>query len=461
MSSSLDMALEASGKPTIMITSASQNFKQSKICAVEYDDAKDWVTAKYVTKFIIKEKDLLNDDVEIVLHLDNGHKVPGQMTLVEAQDVPPAVRKQAEIEICNQQTFELIQQIQSQDVQVNKKQAFEKLQLINKSLDTKYEECLAIKGRITRKKLMAQLQECRTRTSQVISELRGVSDFSNIQNSLIAKMNDLAYKARNNCSLQKMVDKRAIANEELYEKLEKEAADITSKMDFEKLAETHKSVIEEIGNCPLSVMNTVEALEEQDCMCIGLSVTRPEAAIADSSRLVIKDIFPTYISAESFLQSAQFKISNSAGDGAAAHGGFDAKQKEGQLAMGLGRENITGVLPLYLFQEHWNVAKRKIQPILGLMCTLDIMGYTSEQFFTVPFTVLMKAASKLQENPTSEVCQRMYGQVENTCIQIIASSATFRANTIESVVKFAYPGDKESTRTSDVVKSVGVLTLQF
>jgi len=37
------------------------------------------------------------------------------MTLVEAQDVPPAVRKQAEIEICNQQTFELVQQIQSQD----------------------------------------------------------------------------------------------------------------------------------------------------------------------------------------------------------------------------------------------------------------------------------------------------------------------------------------------------------
>jgi hypothetical protein len=53
-------------------------------------------------------------------------------------------------------------------------------------------------------------------------------------------MNDLAFKARNNGSLQKMVDKRAIANEELYEKLEKEAVDITSKMDFAKLAETHK-----------------------------------------------------------------------------------------------------------------------------------------------------------------------------------------------------------------------------
>ena len=142
MSSSLDMALEASGNPTIMIKSASQNFEQSKICAVEYDDAVDWVTAKYLTNFIIKEKDLLNDDVEIVLHLNNVHnqsfKVQGQMTLVEARDVPLVVRTKAEIEICNQQTFELIQQIQSQDVKVDKKQAFEKLQLINKSLDKKY-----------------------------------------------------------------------------------------------------------------------------------------------------------------------------------------------------------------------------------------------------------------------------------------------------------------------------------
>tara|TARA_B110000285_G_scaffold141354_1_gene158144 strand:+ start:1789 stop:2136 length:348 start_codon:yes stop_codon:yes gene_type:complete len=76
-------------------------------------------------------------------------------------------------------------------------------------------------------------------------------------------------------------------------------------------------------------MNTVEALEEQDCMCIGLSVTRPEAAIADSSRLIIRDIFPTYISADSFLESAQFKISNSAGAGAAAHGGFDESSRRG------------------------------------------------------------------------------------------------------------------------------------
>jgi hypothetical protein len=36
-------------------------------------------------------------------------------------------------------------------------------------------------------------------------------------------------------------------------------------------------------------------------MCIGIQIKRPEAAIADPSRIVVNDIFPTYITAESFL----------------------------------------------------------------------------------------------------------------------------------------------------------------
>ena len=46
--------------------------------------------------------------------------------------------------------------------------------------------------------------------------------------------------------------------------------------------------------------------------------------------------------------------------------------------MGLGRENVSGILPLFLFKEHWNIAKRKIKPILGFMCTLDVLGYSGE-----------------------------------------------------------------------------------
>ena len=65
-----------------------------------------------------------------------------------------------------------------------------------------------------------------------------------------------------------------------------------------------KEIVNEISPCPLSCNNAIEALKEQDCMCIGLSISRPEAAIADPTRLIIHDIFPTYITADSFLQSA-------------------------------------------------------------------------------------------------------------------------------------------------------------
>jgi len=52
----------------------------------------------------------------------------------------------------------------------------------------------------------------------------------------------------------------------------------------------------------MSCNDAVEALQDGDCMCIGLEIERPEEAIADPSRLVVKDIFPTYITADSFLQ---------------------------------------------------------------------------------------------------------------------------------------------------------------
>ena len=107
-------------------------------------------------------------------------------------------------------------------------------------------------------------------------------------------------------------------------------------------------------------------------MCLCLDVGRSPAAIADPTKLVIKEIIPTFMTSDSFLDSAIFNL----GKTEEAHGGFKVSN-EGKLAMGVGRENITGVLPLFLFQEHWEIAKRKAAPVYGFLCTLDIMGYAS------------------------------------------------------------------------------------
>ena len=135
-------------------------------------------------------------------------------------------------------------------------------------------------------------------------------------------------------------------------------------------------VVDDIGNCPVSLQHTIESLEAKDCMCIGLEISRSEACINDPSRLIIRDVLPCYISLDSFLESSLFKLRTNAD----AAGGFDY-EKQGELAIGAGRESISGVLPLFLFREHWEIAKRKVQPLLGFMCTLDPLGYASNQYF--------------------------------------------------------------------------------
>jgi hypothetical protein len=144
---------------------------------------------------------------------------------------------------------------------------------------------------------------------------------SNLNNETIAKLNDLAYKAIKHGGLKKLVDKRAIQNEELYKRLDKELSNIVKKLDIQKIESENEKIINEIGECPLSVSNTIELMKEGDCMSIGLKIARSEATIADPSRLIIQDVIPTFMSVDSFLNSAQFSISKDD----QAHGGFNPK----------------------------------------------------------------------------------------------------------------------------------------
>ena len=43
-------------------------------------------------------------------------------------------------------------------------------------------------------------------------------------------------------------------------------------------------------------------------MCIGLSIARSEAAIMDPTKLVIHEVYPAYMSLDSFLESAIFNL---------------------------------------------------------------------------------------------------------------------------------------------------------
>ena len=114
-------------------------------------------------------------------------------------------------------------------------QAFDKLKLLDRSLETKMSECMRIKDRELKKSLIGQIVESKNRSGSVLSELRKLTDLSNLSNETIAKLNDLAYKAIKQGGLKKLVDKRALANEDLYKRLDKETNSIIKSMDFDKI----------------------------------------------------------------------------------------------------------------------------------------------------------------------------------------------------------------------------------
>lgn len=182
----------------------------------------------------------------------------------------------------------------------------------------------------------------------------------------------------------------------------------------------HKAIIDLIGCCPMSTCNTIELLMQGDCMCLCLQISRSEAVINDPTKLVIQGIVPNFMSLDSFLESSIFNLKANQD----AAGGFDYKN-QGSLALGIGRELVSGVLPLFLFKEHKDVVRLKMQPLYGFMCTLDPMGFAPSQAFTIPFLVLLKAIEMVSDN-ANEINTTIMNLVLETCKDMICSNEALK-----------------------------------
>jgi hypothetical protein len=84
------------------------------------------------------------------------------------------------------------------------------------------------------------------------------------------------------------------------------------------LKEKYQELSNKIGQCPLSVLDVFEAIEAGTCMCLALDVERSEACIADPSMLKIKQVIPTFMTSDAFMDSSIFTLDKDPN----AHGGF-------------------------------------------------------------------------------------------------------------------------------------------
>lgn len=164
-----------------------------------------------------------------------------------------------------------------------------------------------IKNREVKREMMSQILDCKVKVAKVIEVLR-TCQTQQITNIQIAQLNDCAYKAIRKVGVQKKLDERALKNEAIFKNLEKKLTQITEGMNFDKIKANWQEIIHELGNCPLSCSDTLELMQNGDCMCLSLQISRTEATIQDPTKLVIKGIVPTYMSMDSFLDASIFKL---------------------------------------------------------------------------------------------------------------------------------------------------------
>ncbi len=363
--------------------------------ALNLEEAQD-ESGKYYTATCFTNQQL-GEHVTLVVRSDRDHVIKVPVTIVEADAVTLI---DCRISLLEQKVVMLAGRLNKVDV------ARDILLAIDAELDAIIGQIWKLKDRSARKTQAPRCQELKGTIAQLNSTLAAAA-VRGLDNDRLATLNALAYKGVTKKSLQKKLDQRSTANVELFNKLDSQIDDVVKSIDFDILHDDGKIV------CDLSGSTWVEALRGGDCICVALSVSRPQSAIADPSQVVIKDIHPMYLSADNFLDAVEFAVGQK---GDAAHGGF-SKAADGSLLLGNDGKPVSGVLPLYLNAAHWSVARHKMKPIMGWTATLDVLGYSHAQIRTIPFAVLHVAMVRKLTLGTHYASEQ-YELILETCQQI-------------------------------------------
>ena len=259
--------------------------------------------------------------------------------------------------------------------------------------------------------------------------------------------------------LARRLEKRTANNAKLMSKIREIIKKRVSEINIDKMREKYKDLAAKVGECILSSNNFIDALADEDCLCLTFNIGRSQSAIVDPTHIIIKDVYPSFITAGSFFYSTEYALKKDK----LAHGGYE-KHAEGMIVKGAASENITGVLPLYFCEENWPVAKQLLKLTLAWDVTLDAAGYEYTQMKVVPFLILAKLAQMMHEKPGSEFLAFQFELVKQTCMKIMedGSKPESETNFIEGVMnQYNNYVEDPLSRTVDAISSNLVFLAQL
>ncbi|CAG8494496.1 17100_t:CDS:2 [Dentiscutata heterogama] len=271
---------------------------------------------------------------------------------------------------------------------------------------------------------------------------------ANIYNDQLNSILETTFKIKSvtrSSTIQQIMEVKSIMHQfrNLLSDRKKKIEELVKSIDFDELDSQESEETKAKFTCTITTDNYIEAMRGGECICLTLDVARSQAAIADPSLINIKAINQTFLSSGAFLDSIRFAL-NDTYDVEEVHGGFQPASFIASIVHGVANENITGVLPLYVNEKHWSIAKERMKPILGYLTTLDMFGYSYSQVTTIPFLVLAKALN----DTSTEFRRDQFKLILETCDAIYKQSNTLRK---ENINLFKNYMKSPMNRTIDIV----------
>ena len=279
------------------------------------------------------------------------------------------------------------------------------------------------------------------------------AQLSNIQ---LASLNNLAHKNSLKRNLEKKIMREFGRNLDLLNESEKKIEEIVKNLNTADLKAKYADSIEKYGECLLTTRNWLEALSDGDCFCFTFHLERPQNLLGDPLEIKIKKLNTTVISCDSFVDSALFETKA----GQIIQGGRNYQHGENplpaaSLVKGLPDEIINGVLPVYINQDHWQIARLRVRQMVAWDITVDVLGFIPVQLHVFPFAVLVKALEDSETEFSKFQCQIL----KETCLAIYNDSRDFMAcNTKKHFSKHI---DKPSHRLPKHIPSNSIFVCQL
>lgn len=285
-----------------------------------------------------------------------------------------------------------------------------------------YDEFKQIKNRLDRKTKLGKINEIR-KNLNMFGDIYRKTLLGEIRNNDRISFYDTIYKSTVRNKFQNMIDKRAMKNAENLNNEELELQEYIKTLDVKDLEQKSENIDD---SCMFTTEPINELISNGDCLCIGFNVTRNETCIADPSNIVVNEIYPVFLGADIFEELVKNMINKGNKEQLENYSSFGI-ESSAKIGESMPNARINAALPLYYFNEHWKVSKIYMKRIMGLITTLDPLGYTYRQTLTIPFKVYELAKMNYEQH-NSEINKKIYDLVKDVCINIISDNEQYFIN---------------------------------